>query len=219
MKWAIIDFQAFLDSDHKYVVKELCVAPVPVKQETTFQYWTFNTPRPFRHYSRENKYLTRHYHGMNFDFGDVPYTLVIPVLEKVVNNYDPLFVKGLEKSIFLSSILDRPVYDLNAFNCIRNFPSSVSCIFHSGTEFKCAVKNCMGNRNWFLKFLHNEIERCHMIKNYQPTKETLTHWETTFSNWDLGDYCTQRVNSFLISSNISNEPLVEFFHNLLGDHA
>lgn len=217
----IIDFQALLDSNHGYIIKELCVAPVSIaaeNRETGIQFWTFKTPRPFRHYSNENKYVTGRYHGMSFDFGDIPYTCLLPILEKTVHNYDYLFVKGLEKSVYLRTLLNRPVYDLNAFNCARNFSSSLSCIFHCGTTFKCAVRNCISNRNWFVQFLRKEILRGRLIKNCESDlsiNEPLTRWETTFTNWDLREYCTQRVDSFTSSSSENKEGVVKFFHDLL----
>lgn len=222
VRMAIIDFQAFLGKNRNFIVKELCVAPVSNavdNQETCFQFWTFKTPQHFRHCSSENKYVERYYHGMSFDYGDIPFPLLLPILRKTINDYDYLFVKGLEKSCYLSSLLNRLVYDLNVLKCARNFSSLQSCIYHCGTTFTCAVRNCISNRDWFTKFLNDEISRLRIIKTRQSDlslAEPVTHWETTFAHWDLQEYCMRRITSFSNSSSLRNrEKLADFFHDFM----
>ena len=64
----------------------------------------FFPPFPWKELSFKNKktaaWLTRHYHGLRWDSGELPYSSLELILTSLFASYNIIYTKGLEKNKF-----------------------------------------------------------------------------------------------------------------------
>ena len=82
----VIDVQGFKRDYNEFVFKEL--AAIPLREDvrptvylfSSLQDWNFSAPR----YKCENSWLTRNYHGINWQDGEIPYEEFEEILKSSV---------------------------------------------------------------------------------------------------------------------------------------
>lgn len=146
---AVVDFLSLRDFNGTFIVKELAI-----NINGSTGHWIFK--KPFFVMSndktdRVNRWVTQKYHGMKMDEGDVPYTMLQPILLKYLSNVDFIYTKGLEKCRFLENILNRAVINLDDFECPKHFQQKQKCLHHmfkQNDSLECAFQNCNSNYEW-----------------------------------------------------------------------
>ena len=95
----IVDVQGFKKSINQFVFKELAIVPLQEDVQPTVylfepsNHWNSLTAK----YKSENAWLTRHYHGLEWFSGDIPYDELRLIIRDTLRSASALYVKGLEK--------------------------------------------------------------------------------------------------------------------------
>lgn len=143
MSAVVIEFEGFQLQPNSFVIKELAFYSVKYGYHGR---WCFLPPFAWEQLSakkrKTNAWLIRYCHGLRWESGELPYSALQTILLSICISYTDIYVKGLEKTIFLEHLLGRKVLDLNDFNCpkMKDLESKeVCCPVHS-TPFKhCAL--------------------------------------------------------------------------------
>lgn len=139
---ALVDFQYCYGSQNKIFIKELAfmggasVAPF---------YFLFKPPFDEKELDKEiqdkNSFCKSVIHGINWNDGNVDYNNVGDVLCPL-NEFEYIFVVGLEKKIFLKKYLKSNIIALDIYTGLQNLPSYfTNCPFHQNFPYKCALSN------------------------------------------------------------------------------
>lgn len=155
IKAAVLDFQALVDGENNFIVRELAIEDLDYNRRKS---WVFQIP-PDKHVNdnnTSNKWLVNSYHGIPIDAGTVSYGEFPKILKDEIWSYDFLFAKGVEKCQFLSYACDRTVFELEKYFNVPSLKklesSGVDCslVAHRRDDFTCAVKNCSKLKKWLL---------------------------------------------------------------------
>ena len=158
----VIDVQGFKKAYNEFVFKELAVVPLGEDvQPTVYLFgpphdWNFLAAR----YKCENNWLTRNYHGINWQDGEIPYEEFEEILKSSVRGASKIYVKGLEKQKWLQNIISR-VCNIEDLDCpsltklhgAKDIPCSHHNL-HICKNSNCAVINAIALKRWLLNF-HN----------------------------------------------------------------
>ena len=152
----VIELQgAYYSTPGKYSVKELAVLSLDGCYE---QYVMFKPQTPFNTLCSEEKkmamWLTNTYHGIPYESGTVPYSL-LPTMFSIVQLNTKVYAKGCEKSKFLSLLLNKNVYNVETMfewaslkQLRRNATAKHLCIFHAQNNGNiCALNDAHIIRN------------------------------------------------------------------------
>ena len=102
----ILDFHCFVDDDGNELIKELAIMDI-----TAFasRHWIFappvNTIVSNHKHMRTNRWLTEHYHRLEWTDGDTSYDHLVSILIKYTFPFNCVFVKGLQKKRFLEKCI------------------------------------------------------------------------------------------------------------------
>lgn len=119
-KRATIDFSAFLDKDGNEFIKEVTVVDIDSKCE---QHWIFKCPTdswdgwtgPVTKY-KYNTWLSRHFHGLDYQYGFSEYESQLSALESVCSEMQLLFAADSAKARSLEKLFraKRVVFSLGS---------------------------------------------------------------------------------------------------------
>jgi len=137
----VIDFEGFQLVSGHFIVKELAYAAA-----NSIGVWTFQPPYPHSRLSNREKvqysWVTRNLHQIHWNEGELPYCKLRIILNSLFDLFPNIYVKGLEKKIFLEFLSGRECYNLTDLSCpkIKNFiPLNCQCPTH-GIDFPhCAL--------------------------------------------------------------------------------
>lgn len=185
----VLDLQCFTDNHNEFIVKEACV--LDVSRGTILLHHIAEPPFDQDRYltrekQRERYWLTNHYHGLEWNSGDIPYNQIMNKLIECLSQHSVIYVKGIEKKMFVlkcltgsdevdtkttstetiySSSTTPRVIDMNDIGCNsidsigRTSLSKVRCNHHKSTRHCCALSNCILLRNWLLVTANETEER------------------------------------------------------------
>lgn len=140
-----IDIQGFQDNNKKFILKEIAV----LTSHNELQHFIVIPPYSFHMLSSNSKntvkWLYRNHHGHKWDDGNTKFVDVVKFLKKYINNCQTVYVKGLEKKLWLSQVLNHPeIIDLMDIKPTtikklrKTYLNIPRCISHNGI---CAVEN------------------------------------------------------------------------------
>lgn len=162
---AVLDFQAFKDDNNEFILKEVCM--IDVESGTVMLHRLARPPFDFSILSetkrRECRWLTKHYHGLDWNDGDTSYAELQQMLRKCLANCHTVYVKGIEKKEFVINNLinnivikkTTTVSDLSELGCeslpeLTTNPNAIRCGLHGDLQHRCALTHCMVLRSWIL---------------------------------------------------------------------
>lgn len=154
MNVVVVDFQGFKDEYNQFVVKELAFGSI--REGRCVSRYLFKSPFEFHYLPRRiqltNLWLTRNYHGLEWYDGTIEYDQLSSVLLSETMNFKTIVCKGLEKSNFLSRILNREVVNLDKLvgRRLSDMPVNGNLCNHGG---KCAVENVLRINQWMQKVM------------------------------------------------------------------
>lgn len=139
MKFIIIDVQGFKTSVTNFTPKELAAF-----DGTKYFHVIFEQPFPFEclsnHLKKSANWLIKNHHCINWNQGFTPLNCLQPILQQLTQNIDIVFVKGLEKSVFIRNLVQVPVIDLGNLTTPIQARKPL-CYFHSTETCICALSN------------------------------------------------------------------------------
>lgn len=157
----ILDIQCFKDNNNCFIIKE--ISAVNLDTGSLIFHHVVCPPFDRRLLTadklRESYWVMRHYHGLEWDFGDIPYHVLLQKLKIAFNSDTTIFVKGQEKAHYLKSVLPHQciIVNLESLDCLSLevlnslFSSdTLRCNNHKSTKHRCALSNCVNLRKWYL---------------------------------------------------------------------
>lgn len=184
-----VDIQGFRGVFNEFIVKELACIHVNtcVNGYQGLECILFTPPYAWDALPKKSKninsWLTDHFHGISWEAGDTPYEEVKNVIKRITNNANTIYVKGLQKQMFVNEILDgsKPVINLEYFDCPKLTTLDLSFCHHHNDKHifqnTCARENVENLKYWFLKNCTPCLERalkifCHFLSSSQRDDET-----------------------------------------------
>lgn len=135
---AVVEFQAFLNNDNKYIIKEFVIIGDSFQTQIIFK-------SPFCKCALDDKqqrtarWLSRHLHGIKWEDGTITYNEGL--IKSLCKQFDTIYTKGREKAEFLKQFHPN-VFELT--NVSSNDVNNI-CILpqHSNLNFKCALRSAV----------------------------------------------------------------------------
>lgn len=131
---AVVEFQGFKDNYNRFIVKELVVIGTYFQSQIIFQspYGFNNLNEKMR---RTARWLSRHFHNINWNDGGVPYNEEI--IKDLCKPFSIIYTNGLEKVKFLQQFHN----DVREISWDRSETCKVQCMLskHNGSDTKCAL--------------------------------------------------------------------------------
>jgi hypothetical protein len=159
----VLDLQWFRDSDNDILLKEVCL--VDVATGTLLFHHIVRPPFNFclltPERQRENNWLTRHCHGLEWYQGEIAYVALLDKLRTELAGRPVVYVKGREKRDFVRNRLlftanATTVVDMGDLGCgSLNGPlapayPNLRCRHHKSASSRCALTHCTVLRNWLM---------------------------------------------------------------------
>lgn len=148
---AIVDLQGFKKPTNKFVLKEVAILKDGMTQPLVYQFFP---PFPWHdlppEYKRENAWLERHYIGLKWNSGTLPYNDVEETLHSHLKDVDVIYVKGSRKAQWLRSLVGVYRYvieDLEEEDCPSIQQLTKTCFYHP-KKFVCAAENAIAIAQW-----------------------------------------------------------------------
>lgn len=100
----VLDLQCFKNNRNEFIVKEACVMDIGSGTillhhvaELSFDQYRFLSKEK----QRENRWLTKYYHGLDWNIGDISYHELVDRLFECLAQCSVIYVKGTEKKTFV----------------------------------------------------------------------------------------------------------------------
>lgn len=156
----VVDVQGFKTVYNRFVVKELAI--VPLEEDAQPTVYLFEPPHDWNflaaRYKCENNWLTRNYHGLNWQDGEISFDDFENILKSTVKGARKVHVKGLEKVRWLEFIIPK-VNNIEVLGCpslAKLHKKEISpCSNHNLKichQSNCAVLNVIALKRWLLDF-------------------------------------------------------------------
>lgn len=140
----VIEFQAFRGNSDKFIIKELVILDLLTFVVNPF---TFEAPFSFNKLNskakRTNKWLTKHFHHIQWYEGYIAYTNLHSIMFQFCKQYTHIYTRGLEKKNWIQRYTHGKVFDINIDKNFRyqhaNCCVTVNNPKHGQTH--CALRN------------------------------------------------------------------------------
>lgn len=162
----IIDVQGF-QSDG-FIVKELAATYM---EEDHKEVLLFKAPFPWNSLLQQNKttcnWLTRNYHGIEWEDGEIDYDQIKEELVDIVARATVVYIKGLQKLNWIQEFIGKnliiinvedmgcaALHKLTATSNLKNICNN----HHRTRNYNCALKNVIALKKWLLLYKENKIK-------------------------------------------------------------
>ena len=151
----IVDVQGFKRPLNAFTFKEIAITALV--EDAVPSVYLFEPPYQWTslpvNFQCQNSWLTRNYHGMAWEVGEIPYADVQEVMQRQLRNASKVYVKGLEKKKWVGNLVPN-VCNLEDLGCpsLRNLGSRKKwCTHHTICDKPvCAAYNVEILKEWFL---------------------------------------------------------------------
>jgi len=164
----VLDMQCFKDNNNEFILKEVTV--IDVTSGTILLHHVAKSPYDRDGLSTEKQrecyWLTKHYHGLQWDQGDITYNVLMDKLRTCLAKRSIVYVKGQLKRDFVlknlitasdpstvaATVLDMSDIGCTSLSTISNLLSTnaVRCGQHKSTGHRCSLANSTLLRSWLL---------------------------------------------------------------------
>jgi len=156
----VVDIECLRGPDSEFVVKELAICNLKTSQ---IEVYHLLPPYPEYYLQKQtrktNSWISNNIHGIAWDDGYIGYDQLTNILQKAVDqeaSLEPIYAKGVEKSDFILSVLDRPnlVINLDNVGCPKprdlfyTSENPFTCFVHTGNSDHCALLKCAKFAAW-----------------------------------------------------------------------
>lgn len=151
MERIVLEFQAFLDDHHHYIIKELAIVSCYEENINTYFFKPpYNRDCLTEKTKEQNDWLERNYHRLLWEDGEIDYNHVNDIIRCSTKYYQHLFTKGYEKAKLLSSICQREVKNIDDY-CVKKIDNGYPTCSRHNT--KCALQNALNEKSVVNKIL------------------------------------------------------------------
>ena len=149
----VIDYEYLKGAHGEEVIKEISVAA-----ENVLDSFLFLPPYSMDARSSESN-------GLSWDDGFISYSQLTQILAEATSNFAHLYAKGTDKCDFLTTLLGRPVQNLDSFGCPerKSFRMTTSCSLpcHKFPDKSCATRNALSLFGWLKHHIQDkEYVKC-----------------------------------------------------------
>lgn len=134
----VVDIQFFRTSDKVLTPKELAIF-----DGVRAAHYIFKPPFPFHDLSpklrQQAEWIMENHHAIPWGEGQVPAYLFKPILLRLLNNVEAIYVKGREKADFVRKQTGNSVIELDEEPAVGKMEPS--CFYHSTSKCVCALTN------------------------------------------------------------------------------
>lgn len=152
----VCDLQGFKVGKNKFIAKEvssICLQDGHIVSQL------FKQPFEWHELSAEdraiNKWVTKHFHNIPWNFGLIPYDILEDVVSSMLSEATLIYVKGCEKKQWLRDIIGHGtvIIDLGELGCpslssLQKEQQRDSCMFHVKGKYNCARRNVQMLADW-----------------------------------------------------------------------
>ena len=186
----VIDIQGFRDETNNFIAKEVAVVAIDAP---FVSHWIMMPPCAFGKLPakarRENNWLSRNYHGIEWFDGEVNPKYFTSHLREIARHARCIYVRGNEKANYLRNLLSRDINNLEgispSFKNLTPEEDAIQYCGHHGVRkfgnFHCALYNA-----YKLKYWLSEQNNC---ENDSSTTEATCssdeNWEIIFDDDDV----------------------------------
>lgn len=150
----IVDLQGFKRPINEFVLKEISFLEVQGDGPPLTLF--FDSPSAWKSlpvkYKAMNLWLTRNYHGMSWEDGEIPYEAAETIIGAILQRARKVYVKGLEKTQWMKKFTNAEIIDLETLDCpsLKKLPKiPPGCSHHSfQTKHNCANANVKSLKCW-----------------------------------------------------------------------
>lgn len=153
----VVDIQFLKGVNNIAVPKEVAIVAL---DNDFIGHWLVTTKYPIHKLSnsirRENNWLTKHHHGLDYFDGDVSESKLYKILRELAKRLGKIYVRGNEKWLLLQKITAREIINLeydtecppfDKLSCCDNF-----CFHHAikipHLKYTCALNNAFRLKSW-----------------------------------------------------------------------
>lgn len=170
----IIDVQGFKKAYNEFIFKELAI--VPLEEDVQPIVYLFEPPHDWnfleRRYKCENSWLTKNYHGIAWEDGDVPYAELEDILRSSTKDVVKIYVKGLEKQKWLNQFASN-VFNIESLDCpsltkLQQINDRI-CSNHNRKvcyNSNCAARNATILKKWLISYYKSPAFSMYKEKEY-----------------------------------------------------
>lgn len=182
MRYLIVDYLSLINDKQEYLPVELSFTDGVRQQSFSFNHSDLVLKETSQ---KINKYLKRKYHGLSLQSGDVQFSEFQKIVSKYFLKFDVIFIRGVQKVLFLQKFTSTLVFDLNKFNCEKHYNlKRKGCFFHdSKTHLECAIYNARSNYLWLDHFF--EIQQTKFFKELLDHISFDHFVDCLFSNYNI----------------------------------
>lgn len=157
----ILDIQCFKDNSDNLIIKE--VTAIELESATLLFHHIVCPPFERKQLSseklRESYWTIKHCHGIEWNQGDIAYTVMMKKLEYLFSSCLRVYVKGIEKRQFIKTLCPDYclVIDLESLGCesleclnILYANNSLRCKYHTSSNHRCSLTNALNLRRWYM---------------------------------------------------------------------
>ena len=153
----VVDIQGFRDAEEKFIPKETAVVAINAR---IIGHWITLPPYSFdelpERSKRENNWLSQNYHGIEWFDGEANPKYFVRQLREITRRARFIYTRGQEKASYLSDLLSRNIYNLEADTpAFKNLPDTDElghrCSHHgfrSNAKYLCALRNAYKLKRW-----------------------------------------------------------------------
>lgn len=161
----VIDVQGFKKAHNEFIFKELAIVPVGEDVQPTVH--LFEPPHDWnfleRRYKCENSWLTKNYHGIAWEDGDIPYEELGGILQSCTKGVGKVYVKGIDKQKWLdpyiTNILNIETLECPSLTKLQHVNDQI-CSNHNRKicyNSHCALRNATVLKKWLIDFYNTPI--------------------------------------------------------------
>lgn len=175
----VIDFQGFKRVYNEFVFKEVAIIPLGENvQPIVYLFapphdWNLLPPR----YKCENSWLTKNFHGLHWQEGEIPYEELEEILKASTRSASQIYVKGLEKQRWLKNFLPN-VKNIESLDCPSlsklNRYINHPCTNHNlkiCENSNCAARNAVVLKKWLVDYFNGPISTLYKEHDYDEVDD------------------------------------------------
>lgn len=153
VEWVYIDMQGFKVNKNRFMCKEFCLISSDETFHAIVKPW-FSYKKLLSHYKRQIDWLTKYYHGIDFESGDMHIDELAEIVYPKLTGKIAI-VKGNEKMQWLQYIFRKHgeirCRNIEEFNCDeindQTHESHALCEYHNArfgwSQCRCALSNTL----------------------------------------------------------------------------
>lgn len=160
MTLLLLDVQGFKTSNNRFIFKEVAIFNFGSGNLTSY---LLKPPVPWDsmeiRYKRENAWLSRSFHGLQWDSGDIPYHKLHSLLSHLLTSSATVFVKGLEKRKWIqdefpeTTVVNAEDHGCPSLQNLKEHFITSPCLNHSLMLANCAIQNVLLLKSWLISAL------------------------------------------------------------------